>query len=170
LIESYRAALCHNSEDLFLKLCLFKTLNLKREVLSVNTLWLAAKDHFRNTWHCSVGVLYACTERTCVSTGSKSPGFRSTTFWNRAIALALINLKKFPAEFLCLKTLLLSIQREETTALVHASNRYMVNIVGDCTFAEMAIVYNICGVHRDIKLRRLINIRSHVAVTEFQTR
>jgi len=44
LIETYRAALCRNSEDLCLKLSLLKTLNLEREVLSVNTLWLAAKE------------------------------------------------------------------------------------------------------------------------------
>jgi hypothetical protein len=46
----------------------------------------------------------------------------------------------------------------------------MLNIVGDYTFVEMAVVYNMCGVHREIEQRRLINFRTHVAVTEFQRR
>jgi len=79
-------------------------------------------------------------------------GFRSTTFWKSRICTGVTNSKKEnSAEFLCLKTMLLSIQREATTALVPASNRCMLNIVGYYTFAVMAVVYNMCGVHREIK-------------------
>ena len=44
LMEIYCAELYHVSEDLLIKLCLSKTLNLEREVLSANILCLPAKE------------------------------------------------------------------------------------------------------------------------------
>lgn len=99
-----------------------------------------------------MGVLYAYAEITCVriGSGSKTLGCRSTTIWKPSNCIGVTKTEKFPAEFLCLKTMLLRMQREAITALVPASSRCMLNVVGDYTFAEMAVVYNMCGVHREI--------------------
>jgi hypothetical protein len=93
-----------------------------------------------------VGVSYVHTERTYVSIGSGDAWFSIHDILEAEhLHGRYKKKKKTPAEFLCLKTMLLSIQREA------ASNRCMLNIVGCYTFAEMAVVYNMCGVHREVK-------------------